>query len=229
MRFIRIRIKNFKSIENLELKDIEDALILVGKNNTGKTSVMDAVRTMTGARCARPEDFDETYKNIEIEVELELTAEDLAAFHSRGAVSAYKRYALWEQEVRRRLPSLRGNVLSFTCIINRDGTRRLSDGFKKHNKYIDEMMPQHPLHRHRPGYGAAAAGSSAVPGPRDAKGSPHRLVHFRRRKDLPPLFPVHRPHQPEAPRGAESYGDLPPHGVQDEPAEFRTLLPPLKR
>lgn len=60
MRFIRIRIKNFKSIENLELKDIEDALILVGKNNTGKTSVMDAVRTMTGARCARPEDFDET-------------------------------------------------------------------------------------------------------------------------------------------------------------------------
>ena len=80
MRFIRIRIKNFKSIENLELKDIEDALILVGKNNTGKTSVMDAVRTMTGARRARPEDFDETYKNIEIEVELELTAEDLAAF-----------------------------------------------------------------------------------------------------------------------------------------------------
>lgn len=142
MRFIRIRIKNFKSIENLELKDIEDALILVGKNNTGKTSVMDAVRTMTGARCARPEDFDETYKNIEIEVELELTAEDLAAFHSRGAVSAYKRYALWEQEVRRRLPSLEGNVLSFTCIINRDGTRRLSDGFKKHNKYIDEMMPR---------------------------------------------------------------------------------------
>ena len=142
MRFIRIRIKNFKSIENLELKDIEDALILVGKNNTGKTSVMDAVRTMTGARRARPEDFDETYKNIEIEVELELTAEDLAAFHSRGAVSAYKRYALWEQEVRRRLPSLEGNVLSFTCIINRDGTRRLSDGFKKHNKYIDEMMPR---------------------------------------------------------------------------------------
>ena len=142
MRFIRIRIKNFKSIENLELKDIEDALILVGKNNTGKTSVMDAVRTMTGARRARPEDFDETYKNIEIEVELELTAEDLAAFHSRGAVSAYKRYALWEQEVRRRLPSFKGNVLSFTCIINRDGTRRLSDGFKKHNKYIDEMMPR---------------------------------------------------------------------------------------
>ncbi len=42
MRFIRIRIKNFKSIEDLELQDIEDALILVGKNNTGKTSVLDA-------------------------------------------------------------------------------------------------------------------------------------------------------------------------------------------
>ena len=95
MRFTRIRIKNFKSIEDLELRDIEDALILVGKNNTGKTSVLDAIRTMTGARQVRPGDFDETFKNIEIEVELEITREDLAVFHSRGAVSAYKRYALW--------------------------------------------------------------------------------------------------------------------------------------
>ena len=44
MRFTRIQIKNFKSIRDMELSDIDSALILVGKNNTGKTSVLDAVR-----------------------------------------------------------------------------------------------------------------------------------------------------------------------------------------
>lgn len=44
MQFTRIRIKNFKSIRDMEIRDIENALILVGKNNTGKTSVLDAVR-----------------------------------------------------------------------------------------------------------------------------------------------------------------------------------------
>ena len=39
MRIEYIRISNFKSIDNLEIKDIENALILVGQNNTGKSTV----------------------------------------------------------------------------------------------------------------------------------------------------------------------------------------------
>ena len=42
MQFTYLRIQNFKSIRDMEIKDIEAALILVGKNNTGKTSVLDA-------------------------------------------------------------------------------------------------------------------------------------------------------------------------------------------
>ena len=39
MRIEYIRISNFKSIDNLEIKDIENALILVGQNNTGKSTI----------------------------------------------------------------------------------------------------------------------------------------------------------------------------------------------
>ena len=48
MRIEYIRISNFKSIDNLEIKDIENALILVGQNNTGKSTVIDAIRAVCG-------------------------------------------------------------------------------------------------------------------------------------------------------------------------------------
>ena len=44
MQIISVHIKNFKSIEDMEITDIENALILVGKNNTGKTGILDAIR-----------------------------------------------------------------------------------------------------------------------------------------------------------------------------------------
>ncbi len=142
MKFTSLAIRHFKSIEEMEIHDIENALILVGKNNTGKTSVLDAIRLVTGVRQARPEDFNEKLQNIEIEVGLEITAEDLHLFHQRGAVSPYKRYSLWEQEMRRRLPSLQGETLNFTCTVNREGKKRYGDGSKKHNKYIEEILPR---------------------------------------------------------------------------------------
>lgn len=46
IKFLSIR--NFKSIRELQIKDIENAFILVGKNNTGKTVVLDAIRAIAG-------------------------------------------------------------------------------------------------------------------------------------------------------------------------------------
>lgn len=43
MKITYLKICNYKSIEQLEITDIENALILVGKNNTGKTAVIDAI------------------------------------------------------------------------------------------------------------------------------------------------------------------------------------------
>ena len=40
-----LSIKNFKSIRHMEISDIQNALILVGKNNTGKSSFMPCVQS----------------------------------------------------------------------------------------------------------------------------------------------------------------------------------------
>ena len=108
MRFSRIIIRNFKSIREMEIDGIENALILVGKNNTGKTSVLDAVRMLTGSYEPSERDFNEKKQNIEVEVELEITQEDLGRLHTLGRVSAYKRYEVWERGFLPETPLLPG-------------------------------------------------------------------------------------------------------------------------
>lgn len=48
MRYKELLIKNFRSIESLEIKKIQDINILVGKNGCGKTSVLEALFLLSG-------------------------------------------------------------------------------------------------------------------------------------------------------------------------------------
>lgn len=142
MQFTRIHIKNFKSIRDMEIRDIENALILVGKNNTGKTSVLDAIRAVTGDYEIDRSDFNETKQNIEIGIILQITEEDKVILHRAGMVSRYKRQDAWERDVRKKLPSFQDGFLSFTYIANWDGGKRYADGFKKDNPYISQILPK---------------------------------------------------------------------------------------
>lgn len=142
MQFTRLRIRNYKMIRDMEIRDIENALILVGKNNTGKTSVLDAIRVVTGSERLREADFNEARQNIEIEVALEITGEDRRLLHQAGVVSRYKRYEVWEREFYRRLPSCDGDLLEFTFVANYEGKMRFSDGVKKDNPCIREVLPK---------------------------------------------------------------------------------------
>lgn len=142
MRFTYIHIKNFKSISSMEISDIENALILVGKNNTGKTTVLDAIRAVTGGYEISESDFNETGQNIEIEVALEITAEDRTLLHQAGEVSRYKRYDIWERDFYKKLPSYKEGRLTFTYRANRDGRRRYEDGIKKDNPHIPGILPK---------------------------------------------------------------------------------------
>lgn len=142
MRFTYIHIKNFKSIRDLEIDNIENALILVGKNNTGKTSVLDAVRVITGTRPVEDKDFNEVKQNIEIRAVLEITEEDRRRLHEAGLVSPYKRKEVWEREFYKRLPSLQGDHLTFTFVANQNGVIRYYDGVKKDNPNIRELLPK---------------------------------------------------------------------------------------
>lgn len=144
MRLERLHIQNFKSIRDLEIDDIENVLILVGKNNTGKTVILDALRILDGTYTVTENDFNLEGGNIEIEVELQLDQEDLRVFNESGIVSGYKRYDLWLREFKQRLPSFNEEtgILSFKLTVNSNGQRRFGDGYKKHNSSICQVVPK---------------------------------------------------------------------------------------
>ena len=91
MQITDLWIRNFKSIRSMHIENIENALILVGQNNTGKTVVLDALRAVIGNYEIGEEDFLEDYPNIEIRVSLKIQEEDLKRFHIFSVVDSVDR------------------------------------------------------------------------------------------------------------------------------------------
>ena len=142
MKISYIHIANFVAIKDLEITDVENALILVGKNNTGKTIVIDAIRAAAGDYVVTDKDFLDITKHIIIEFKVEFTEDDLLLFNQLGIVSKYKKYDLWIKDFCNKLPSFDGTSLSFKCVINRQKTLKYDDGFKRNNPHIKEVFPK---------------------------------------------------------------------------------------
>lgn len=119
MQITELQIRNFKSIENMTISQVENALILVGKNNTGKTAVLDAVRAVSGAYQIQQEDFHADYPNIEIRVTLAVTKEDLHGLHENGMASSYRRFETWYRDFRRKFPSYQTVSVDETALEDR--------------------------------------------------------------------------------------------------------------
>ena len=64
----------------MKIDSIENALILVGQNNTGKTTILEAIRAAFGDYHISAEDFDGDCANIEMDLSLEFSIEDLKFF-----------------------------------------------------------------------------------------------------------------------------------------------------
>jgi len=142
MKITDLHIQNFKSIHDMHIQNIENALILVGQNNTGKTTVLDAIRAAGGDYRITLDDFGEDGANIEITVSLKFEEEDLDLLRKKGVISKYRRKETWLQDFQKKLPSFSENVLTFTMVANRNGQIRYQDGIKKHNPYIQEVFPK---------------------------------------------------------------------------------------
>lgn len=141
MRIEALTIKNFKSIEHMVVKDIENTLILVGPNNVGKTAVLDAIKIIASEYEPRPFDFH-GHKNIEITLTLHINEEDLLNLHKLVKVSRYRDYDRWFADFMSKLPTYDNETLNIYCKITPDGIKRFSDGVAKQNKYLVEVLPQ---------------------------------------------------------------------------------------
>ena len=154
MRLTGIHIKSFRAIRDVTIDSVENALILVGQNNTGKSTIIDALRVALGDIAITKKDFNWDGGNIEIALTLELTKDDLKRLCRRGIISRYRKFDSWFEDFQKKLPSFvpifetdgesineRGE-LSFCFIANKDGRKRYFDGFKKNNPYIEKLLPR---------------------------------------------------------------------------------------
>lgn len=142
MQIRSLSISNFKTIASLKIEAIEDAMIVVGKNSTGKSIILWAILAAAGEYEVQDGDFPEDGGNIEIGLTLEITEGDIEGFYRQGLVSKYKRRELWRKDFFNKLPSLKDGELSFTFVANRDKKTRYEDAVKKNNPYIPQILPK---------------------------------------------------------------------------------------
>ncbi len=142
MKIESLKIKNYKFIQELEIKQMENACILVGKNNTGKTAILDAIMTACGRKEVCEKHFNETSRNIEITVRLSISQEDLELIHREGIISRLKRWELFYQDFCNKFPSYQDGILTYTFIANRNGKVRYFDGSRKDNSYLPKILPK---------------------------------------------------------------------------------------
>lgn len=142
MKIDYVKVENFRSICQVEIDEVENAMILVGKNNTGKTAILDAILVAAGMRSIQITEFLDPHKSVTITLSLAFTPDDLQYCHEKGQVSRHRDYSKWEEEFMNRLPSFQDGILTFTCHINPNLEIRYNDGFQKDNPYIPEVFPK---------------------------------------------------------------------------------------
>lgn len=142
MKISKLTIQNYKAIRYLAMEEVDSALILIGRNNTGKTMILDAILALAGMRGITESSFHNLNYKIQIDVVLEFEEGDLELFHENGIVSHYRNYESWLEEFRTRLPAYQDGKIAFSMIAAKDGKVRYTDGIKKHNPYLKSIFPK---------------------------------------------------------------------------------------
>lgn len=142
MKLESLRIKNYKSIKDLEIKQFEDACIFIGRNSVGKTAILDAILTACAQKEVLPKHFNMLSNNIEITVRMTITEADLQLLHRQGVLNRYKKYELFYLDFCDKFPSYQEGMLTYTFIANKEGKVRYSDGRTKDNEYIPLILPK---------------------------------------------------------------------------------------
>ena len=143
MKIVACSVKNYKVIRNLQMKDIESAAILVGKNNCGKTLILDAIRTALGYAPLEDRCYCDSTQDIRIEITFEITEDDLHRLNQNEKVSSRTNYDLWYEEFVQRLPDYNQETgeLSFVFTAYPQKDIMYTDINGKENLYIKDVFP----------------------------------------------------------------------------------------
>ena len=168
MKINSLLIKNFKTIHELNIDNIDRAMIVVGRTSTGKTTILHAIRAVAGKYEVKYTDFHNPLRNVEIAVELEFSNDDIQLFYESGTLSIYKTFNMWYDEFCLKLPSFTrghtstddlwegegtysepaaltdddlGGVLRFVFVVDTDLNVRYSDGVNRNNNNIRKVFP----------------------------------------------------------------------------------------
>lgn len=142
MRIAACCIENFKSIKKLVMEEMEMAVILVGKNNTGKSIVMEAILAAMGYLPVSERFFHNPELPVKVSITLEISEDDLWLLYKNKKVSSEPGYEQWQEEFRRCLPDYVDGRISFTYVVDTDLDEYYEDRSGQDNLYLQEILPK---------------------------------------------------------------------------------------
>lgn len=142
MKISSMYIVNFKSIKKMEILDIDNAFILVGKNGTGKSAVLDAIRLITGNYKLKKEHFYNQNIDMEIGINLEFFEEDMEKMCELGIVSKERGYDKWEEEFMTVFPTYNNNQIKIIYKVKPDLSCLYMDDTGAENNRLKEILPK---------------------------------------------------------------------------------------
>lgn len=142
MKIAACTIENFKSIKKLVIEDMESAVILVGRNNTGKSVVMEALLAACGYFTIDYSHFNDAAYPIKVQLTLEIEEEDLWLLYQNRRVSKEPGYEQWIAEFRETFPDYAGEMLTFTYVVDTDLDEYYEDRSGKDNASLREILPK---------------------------------------------------------------------------------------
>lgn len=141
MKITDLYIKNFLSIQELSIPDIDNTLILVGKNNVGKSSIISAIRLLCGSYELKEYSRHTLNQPIVIRATLKLYETDIDNFYNNRLVSRHRKREKWMTEFKERIHLHDGDSTTMILKAYPGGEKRYGDQVQKDNPYIEEILP----------------------------------------------------------------------------------------
>ncbi len=142
MKISSLHIENFKSIKNVTVTEVDNTFILVGKNSTGKSAVVDAIRVILGELKADAGHFADSDKDIIISINCEISEEKMETMNQLGIVSKERNYERWESEFRETFPTFEDGNIKIVFRATPDGKNFYEDENGNINSRLKDILPR---------------------------------------------------------------------------------------